>query len=139
MATAKNLSSKTFVALATSALIAFGCGEVKTADDRAAGAASDATESAGGETVTPRFAPIELKMPTETLNASPESNAARNAYFGDLHVHTNYSFDAFAFDQPLVTSFTCSLNWNTLNSEPWGTLAKSHLAAFFVLIHLAAC
>ena len=36
-------------------------------------------------------------MPTETLNASPESNAARNAYFGDLHVHTNYSFDAFAF------------------------------------------
>ena len=97
MATAKNLSSKTFVALATSALIAFGCGEVKTADDRAAGAASDATESAGGETVTPRFAPIELNMPTETLNASPESNAARNAYFGDLHVHTNYSFDAFAF------------------------------------------
>ena len=46
MATAKNLSSKTFVALTAAALIAFGCGEVKTADDAAAGAASDASESA---------------------------------------------------------------------------------------------
>ena len=31
------------------------------------------------------------------MNANPENNANRNAYFGDLHVHTNYSFDAFAF------------------------------------------
>ena len=36
-------------------------------------------------------------MPPDTVNANPESNARRNAYFGDLHVHTNYSFDAFAF------------------------------------------
>ena len=36
-------------------------------------------------------------MPPETINANPEDNASRNAYFGDLHVHTNYSFDAFAF------------------------------------------
>ena len=36
-------------------------------------------------------------MPPDTINANPASNANRNAYFGDLHVHTNYSFDAFAF------------------------------------------
>jgi hypothetical protein len=44
-----------------------------------------------------RFSGPSLKMPAEILVANPAANAKRNAYYGDLHVHTAYSFDAFAF------------------------------------------
>ena len=35
--------------------------------------------------------------PAEPSSAEPKTNPSRNAFFGDLHVHTRYSFDAFAF------------------------------------------
>ncbi|MCP4694837.1 MAG: DUF3604 domain-containing protein, partial [Desulfobacterales bacterium] len=38
-----------------------------------------------------------LTIGDETVAIRPEANAQRNAYFGDLHVHTSNSFDAFAF------------------------------------------
>ncbi len=48
--------------------------------------------------VPPRRFPAEsLDMPADVVVAEPQRNAGRSAYFGDLHVHTNYSFDAFAF------------------------------------------
>ena len=72
-------------------LSACGQGTPATSDASADQAGSEA------EATTPRFGGVGLVMPPDTLNANPESNAGRNAYFGDLHVHTNYSFDAFAF------------------------------------------
>jgi hypothetical protein len=35
--------------------------------------------------------------PVQPSGDRPEANPDRNAYFGDLHVHTKYSFDAYAF------------------------------------------
>ena len=35
--------------------------------------------------------------PLSSTNSTTEYSAERNAYFGDLHVHTMYSFDAFIF------------------------------------------
>ena len=80
----------------TAFLCLAGCGQgAPSASDGDADQA--AAEGAETEQVVPRFSGVDLVMPPDTVNANPESNARRNAYFGDLHVHTNYSFDAFAF------------------------------------------
>ena len=71
-----------------------GCSDGTPGDKSTMGDSAGASES---EPTTPRFGGNQLVMPPDTINANPASNANRNAYFGDLHVHTNYSFDAFAF------------------------------------------
>ena len=55
-------------------------------------AADEAAQTAGR-----RFGGVELTIPRDVIVANPQANAERQAYFGDLHVHTEYSFDAFAF------------------------------------------
>jgi hypothetical protein len=42
-------------------------------------------------------ASTETLSQTANLATADAANADRNAYFGDLHVHTMYSFDAFIF------------------------------------------
>ena len=84
--------TKTFCFAFLTTLIV-GCGGNKNPSDQGE-VSSDETQS---QSTDARFGELQLVMPPDTINANPASNANRNAYFGDLHVHTNYSFDAFAF------------------------------------------
>ena len=84
--------TKTFCFAFLTTLIV-GCGGNKNPSDQGE-VSSDENQS---QSTDARFGGAQLVMPPDTINANPTSNANRNAYFGDLHVHTNYSFDAFAF------------------------------------------
>ena len=78
---------------------AFSSGLIaQTADTvgAAAGAGAEVTDNrATRPAVTSRTRPALLKIPSDIFNALPEKNATRTAFFGDLHVHTTYSLDAF--------------------------------------------
>ncbi|MEM1229388.1 MAG: DUF3604 domain-containing protein [Pseudomonadota bacterium] len=61
------------------------------------GCAEPTPPSSAPETVADTAAASAAATPTATTPETIPRNANRNAYYGDLHVHTQYSFDAFVF------------------------------------------
>ena len=87
-----------------SALLLAACGSetetvqtVDVADAETSTGAEAPDNAAAGPTGSSGIQQGLLTIPNDIFSALPEKNATRTALFGDLHVHTTYSFDAFAF------------------------------------------
>jgi hypothetical protein len=96
-----SLSSLLPAGLLLACLLVFGCSESGTSEPSAETPAVTAVPQveidAFGNEVPRRAVPQLFEADLKTRSVAPGRNAARKALFGDLHIHTRYSFDAFAF------------------------------------------
>jgi uncharacterized protein DUF3604 len=67
----------------------------------AAGLPRPAAETMAGAATVAAGAAARPAVPTAAPPAGPPRNALRDAYFGDLHVHTAYSIDSYIFGNRL--------------------------------------
>ena len=73
-------------------LVSFGCDR-----EEAQPSLTTVPDSSVAQIAAREFLESEFNRDVELFTANAAGNAERYAYFGDLHVHTAYSFDAFAF------------------------------------------
>jgi len=78
---------KCLAVFAASLVAVVACEPSQSPDDLSPMGVSDARSFAGSL----------LEIDDGVVTVRPAPSPQRNAYFGDLHVHTTYSFDAFAF------------------------------------------